>query len=284
MSVSLCTLVRGRRGHLDALLRGVAASTARPREVVIAWVQEAAFDALPDPGCPVVHVFAPGEPIRLAAARNRATAAARGETLVFLDVDCRPAPDLVAGFEAAVALTDAAVMGAVRYLAEDDPEGDFETAWAAGAIHPARPEPETDAPLAVPDATLWSLAFALPARAFALAGGFDERFEGYGGEDTDFSRALDRAGVGLHATRAARAVHQWHPVHKPPLQHFDAIVTNARLFRAKWGAWCMEYWLDQFAAAELIDWREDADRLVVRRRPSEAEIAASLRPGTVRFS
>ncbi len=92
-SASVLTLVRGRADHLRNLMAGLARQTVRPRELVIAWMQPDRASDLPDPGCPVRHLHVPGEPMPLAAARNRAAEAASGTLLIFLDVDCiRPRP------------------------------------------------------------------------------------------------------------------------------------------------------------------------------------------------
>ncbi|SOR26740.1 Putative sugar transferase (fragment) [Methylorubrum extorquens] len=100
---SVLTLVRGRADRLRNLMRGLARQTLRPRELVIAWMQPEPAPDLPDPGCPVCHLHVPGEPMPLAAARNRAAAAASGNLLVFLDVDCIPGPTLVAAYADAAA-------------------------------------------------------------------------------------------------------------------------------------------------------------------------------------
>ncbi|WP_333924163.1 glycosyltransferase family 2 protein [Sphingomonas sp. LR59] len=110
--------------------------------------------------------------------------------------------------------------------------------------------------------------------------GMDERYVGYGGEETDFAARLERAGVAMWWVGGARAYHQHHIVHTPAYQHFDAIIRNARLFRATWGRWCMQYWLGQFAENGLIAW--DADTITVLRQPNDAEmIASKMSPETL---
>ncbi|WP_238258633.1 glycosyltransferase, partial [Methylorubrum podarium] len=99
----MLTLVRGRADRLRNVMRGLARQTVPPRELVIAWMQPDRAPDLPDPGCPVRHLHVPGEPMPLAAARNRAAAAAAGDVLVFLDVDCIPGPTLVAAYAEAAA-------------------------------------------------------------------------------------------------------------------------------------------------------------------------------------
>ena len=127
-------------------------------------------------------------------------------------------------------------------------------------------------------AQLWGLSFALAAGAWREAGGMDEGFAGYGAEETDLAQRLAAGGLPTYWVSGARAYHQHHPVHVPPLQHFDTILANAARFRARHGRWCMGYWLGQFRDAGLIDWDEDAPAIRVVRRPGPDAVAASLRP------
>lgn len=274
---SVLTLVRGRDDRLRNLMRGLARQSARPRELVIAWMQAEPAPDLPDPGCPVRHLHVPGEPMPLAAARNRAAEAAEGDLLVFLDVDCIPGPGLVAAYTQAAATGDGLFLGEVLYL----PPGVCDEADLdrLGRAHPARPPvPETGIRPEPDSGQLWGLSFALPARAWHAVGGMDEDFAGYGGEETDLAARLSASGLPAFWVAGARAYHQHHPVHVPPLQHFAPILANAARFRARHGRWCMTYWLGQFRDAGLIAWDEGADDIRLLRHPTEPEIAASLRP------
>jgi hypothetical protein len=260
-------------------MRGLARQTARPHELVIAWMQPEPEPDLPDPGCPVRHVLVPGEPMPLAAARNRAAEAASGRILVFLDVDCIPSPGLVAAYDEAARSGPGLFLGEVLYLPPDAPADDAAALDRLGRRHPARPAmPETGL-RPEPDAgQLWGLSFALPAETWHGAGGMDEGYTGYGGEETDFAARLAGAGVPAFWVAGARAYHQHHPVHVPPLQHFAPILANAARFRARHGRWCMTYWLDQFRTAGLIDWSPEGDAIRLVRPPTVPEIAAARRP------
>lgn len=256
----------------------------RPDELVIAAMQ-------PDPPpieapFPVRIVHVTGDRLPLAAARNAAVGAATGDGLVFLDVDCIPAPELVARYAACLADTDGCFMGEVGYLPfVPTLPLDMAAIAAAGVRHPAKPAPPAYGISAEPDhGELWGLSFALSRGAFERAGGFDERYVGYGGEETDFAWRLHAAGVPLYRTAGALALHQAHPVHIPPLHHFADIIANARAFRGRWGRWSMDYWLGQFAAAGLIRWSPDASAIDVLRSPSPAEVAASRAPEGTLFS
>ncbi|AWN55844.1 sugar transferase [Methylobacterium sp. 17Sr1-1] len=275
----MLTLVRGRADRLRNLMRGLARQTARPRELVIAWMQAEPAPDLPDPGCPLRHLHVPGELMPLAAARNRAAEAASGDLLVFIDVDCIPGAGLVAAYAQAASHTDGLFLGEVLYLPPDAAAGDEAALDRLGRAHPARPPAPVTGIRPEPDAgQLWGLSFALPARAWRAVGGMDEAYAGYGGEETDLAARLSLNGLPTYWVAGARAYHQHHPVHVPPLQHFAPILANAARFRARHGRWCMTYWLGQFRDAGLIDWDEGADAIRLVRSPTLPEIAASLRP------
>jgi GT2 family glycosyltransferase len=238
---------------------------------------DAPFPPLP---FPVERVAFPRAGLPLAAARNAGRRAARAETLIFLDVDCIPSADLVAGLTRAVAAQDGLICCEIGYL----PAGAVADGWRAadlerlGQPHPVRtfPPPGQVAPAPQPG-LFWSLAFAVRAATYDRLGGFDEAFSGYGAEDTDLAFRADRAGVPTLFLGGPRAYHQHHPGYDPPLQHFRDIVANATRFQARHGLWPMDGWLDGFARLGLIA----ADRsggIVVRRDPTPQEMAAARLP------
>ena len=288
MSLAVCTIARGRSVHLANMMQALAAQSRLPDLFVIGVMQEQAYNGLPTMPFPVRQVLVPGGDAPLAAARNACAAEAQdvgAQTLVFLDVDCVAAPDMIEAFDATVE-DGRCVMGHTRYLGgEDDAAGaDFADLWQGAVDHPARRFAPEDGSATVKLADwgeFWSLAFAMRTADFSATGGFDTQFVGYGGEDTDFARAMGRAGLELHWAEGARAVHQWHPVQVPPLGHLDHIVRNANLFYDKHGGWCMEYWIDQLVEAGYVEWGE---RLTILRRPSADECKAALGDGDVRFS
>ncbi|TCQ04449.1 MULTISPECIES: galactosyltransferase-related protein [Sphingomonas] len=285
MSVSVLTLVRGRRAHLANLIAGLKASRRKPDELVIAYMQPAAHIDLPSTDFPIREVFVAGDAMPLAAARNRAAASASGKQLIFLDVDCVPSPTLVERYVETGSEPGGIRLGEVLYL----PAGaiadgiDFAALDRIGKRHPDKPSIALDEIRPTPThGELWGLSFGISTADWARAGGMDERYVGYGGEETDFAARLERAGVAMWWVGGARAYHQHHIVHTPAYQHFDAIIRNARLFRATWGRWCMQYWLGQFAENGLIAW--DADAITVLRQPTEAEMIASKMPPETLFS
>ena len=273
MKVSVCTLAGGRAGHLVNLVRGLNLQRRQPDELVIAVMQDEAY-VLPETTFPVRQVVVGDRGIPLAAARNLAATTATGELLVFLDVDCIPDADYIADYATTLATLDALLMGEVLYLAAGATEAgiDFARFAATGVKHSERTgPPETELGDCTDYRCFWSLNFAMRRATFLAVGGFDERYVGYGGEDTDFGRVVAAAGVPIRWRRGARAYHQHHPHHMPPVHHVDSVIANAARFREKWGEYTMGHWLHAFELMGLI--RQDDAGYVRIREVSEADLA-----------
>lgn len=262
--ISVCTLAHGRAGHLRNLVRSLHASRNRPGELVIAVLQDDPYD-LPDCDFPVRQIVAGEGGLALSAARNAAAWAARGDRLVLLDVDCMAHPDLLDDYAAAmdgsdgVDGSDGLFMGEVGYLPRGAPVEtlDFAALDAVAVRHAERPGPPEQAVGPCRDyRCFWSLNFAMRAEAFRSVGGFDEGYVGYGGEDTDFGRSCAAAGIDIWWVRGAKAYHQYHPHHMPPVHHLDSVLRNAEYFRRKWGEPTMQHWLRAFRLMGLAEPRE----------------------------
>lgn len=267
------TLVHGRERQLANLIRGLELAPTPPAALVVVQMNEP-VRALHSPRFPIQVLGIEDDGILpLAAARNAAVAAAPGEELVFLDVDCIPAPALLAAYRQALeARPEALHQGFVHYLPAGVAERDWtpEALLVTGVVHPLhRDRPSGEA---IPHPLFWSLNFACTRATFQRIGGFDEGYRGYGGEDTDFAFRAREAGVPVYQAEA-RAFHQYHPTYHPPLNHFASILANARRFHARWGQWPMDGWLREFAAAGYIHFDESRG-IEERRMPNAAAIAA----------
>ena len=276
--ISLLSIVRGRREHLHNLLRGVAQQTRSPKEVVLVFMNEEIPDHLPDPGCKIyMHsVTSPEHALPLAAARNHAASQASGSILAYLDVDCIPAPDYLDVLGKAVRKTRALVMGDVRYLEEGAAAGSWtaEQLESVALPHPRRPNfPDGRDLIPLPYHLFWSLSFGIYAEDFARLGGFDTGYEGYGGEDTDFSFTARLTRLPLFACRA-RSFHQFHPSYSPPYNHLEDIVANAVRFHDKWQVWPMEGWLRDFDQQGYIKWKSNTIRIL---KPVEETVLQAAR-------
>ena len=268
MTLAVITIASGRHEHLDRQLDGLAAGEQRPDLHVVV--------AMADPGIAAVVsrracvVPCAGDPalLPLATARNlgaRHALAAGADALVFLDVDCIPAPGAIADYARALERHPGALLtGEVGYL-PPLPDGGYplDALASLATPHPARPIPDGADTVPLDHRMFWSLSFALDRATWAAIGGFHEGYLGYGGEDTDFGQLARQRSVALLAIAGARVYHQWHPSPSPPLHHLDDIVPNARVFHARWGWWPMRGWLDAFAERGLVRYDEVTDDWIV---------------------
>ena len=256
---------------------GRADHVARQHEGLDLWAPEAhrivvqiGPDTWPVPGARIVDRTGPG-PVRLGEARNAGAAAALDcpsgppATIIFLDADCVPAPDLVDRYLDAAGRDPGAVLcGPVTYLAEGTGEVVVAKLPALIDPHPARPDPPAGTLRRATEREhdlFWSLSFAVTAAAWRRIGdafgGFHPGYAGYGAEDTDFGAQLLAHGIPLTWVGGAHALHQWHPVSSPPVEHLDDILRNGALFRDRHGRWPMEGWLRRFEEMGLV--RRDGD-------------------------
>lgn len=274
MGVSVITIVSNRAQHLRQLVAGLERSNERPDELVVVDMGSTDNPESVTAICgafPITTVgvdVAQRAPLPLAAARNLGARTANHSTLLFCDVDCIPSASTVDAHAVRVE-PGVVVCGPVRYLergwqlAADDLDPDS-TLEDQSALHPARP-----GPLDVVDddqhELFWSLLFAVDRTTWNRLGGFDERYVGYGGEDTDLAMIARAGGVKMRWLPTGTAFHQWHPSSQPPVEHVSDIVDNANRFKSKWGWWPMHGWLQQFAERGLIIWQPDADEASVAR-------------------
>lgn len=255
--VSVVTLAHGRPEHLHNIVLGLCTQTLPPAELIVAVMQNRPYDLPPAP-FPVRQVMIANGAgaLPLAQARNVAAFGAVGDVLVFLDMDCIPAPALVSDYAQGLEAVDGLLMGEVLYL----PGGAAGPGWSYDSFaevavrHSDRRGPPASGIERCTDyRCFWSLNFAMRRATFLAAGGFDERYTGYGGEDTDFGKTLDAQGIEIAWLKGGLAYHQYHPHHMPPVHHLDSVVRNALLFEAKWGYRTMGHWLHAFRLMGLIE-------------------------------
>lgn len=274
MTISVCTLAHGRDAHLANLVRGLNHSSRPPGELVVAVMQDERYE-LPSTSFPVRQIMLGGNDICLAEARNAAAKHATGRLLVFLDVDCIPSPRLIEDYAAAAAFNDGVWMGEVGYLPKGatDRGIDYATFETLAVKHSERAGPPPGMVGRCGDyRCFWSLNFALSARTFENLGGFDPRYVGYGGEDTDFGRTIAAHDVPLWWVKGAKAFHQYHKHHMPPVHHLDSVLANAQVFAEKWGEPTMQHWLRAFRLMGLVE-PDEGGSWVKLAEPSEEHLA-----------
>jgi GT2 family glycosyltransferase len=280
-SLSVITIVKNRNEHLVNQLCGFAAGDCLPTELVIVDMSDepVTYPAMP---FDVTRLPFPAMGMPLAAARNAGAAAAKTPTFLFLDVDCIPRRNLLKMIGPAVERNDAVICPEVRYLGPGITSYDDEQELLTSSRpHPVRTFPVTGTRNEPNPGLFWSLAFGMRGRTFHSLGGFDEGYEGYGGEDTDFGYRIKLAGIPLSFLGGTGAFHQYHSVFSPPLQHLADIVRNANRFYARWDIWPMGGWLTQFAKLGLVHFEHDNLKLI--RLPTADEITAARQPPTAYF-
>lgn len=266
MSVGVVVTVAGRREHLARQLRGLVQADPRPDELVVVRMDDEPLDLPAE-----LRVIVVDEPLvegrlPLAAARNAGARALNTDAILFLDVDCIPGRGLVGGVAVAAAQVDGLICGTVRYLEPGRPGASWDdTVLDAGsAAHPGRPAPAPGELVREDRYELaWTTCLGLRRAAFERIGGFDERFTGYGGEDTDFAfRAADH-GLGVWWSGDMTAYHQHHGS-DGYLGHVEDVVRNASLFASVHGWYPMEGWLTEYRRRGLVDFDPEAGVLQCR--------------------
>ena len=255
------------------MLKGLSLSSRLPDECIVIHMNEPA-QSLGNWPFPCQHsTYESAEvPLPLTGARNAAAKAA-GDLLLFLDVDCIPAKEMVAEYEKACEqVPNAIAMGNVHYLPKK-----ITTDWTENALRmQSAPHPKRDitdfASLAKEEnyGLFWSLSFALSHTLFNQLGGFSDGYPGYGAEDTDFAWKARAKGIDLRWVPAALAFHQFHTSTVPPWHNFKSIIYNAKVFYQRWGEWPMDGWLKVFADEGYIDWTLEGDHLEIIRLPTQA--------------
>jgi GT2 family glycosyltransferase len=279
VKTAVITTVRGRGSHLRRQLRGLADSACHAdTHVMVALSDPGVAEIVSEEGSLATIVdLDVTEPLPVAHGRNRGASVAleaSAELLVFLDVDCIPARQLIGRYREVAGRpehADALLCGPVTYLSPPGPYGYSSTDLRPNP-HPARPSPRDDEVIDTTDYSLfWSLSFAVTAATWHRIGGFCERYRGYGAEDTDFAQCAAAQHVSMRWVGGAHAFHQFHPTAEPPIHHLDDILRNAAIFYERWGWWPMPGWLAEFEARGLIS-RDAAGRTYLCGSPGPGPI------------
>ena len=238
---SVIVTTYNRPDALRAVLVGRAEQTCQDIECVVAddgsgAETRAVVDAMSPrfPGGRLKHVRQEHVGFRAAAIRNRAIEASAGEWTICLDGDCVPRPRFIEGHLRA-ARADAITRGS-RLLCSEILTREALSGSAAlhglsdsqlRELHAQGKINRLDAAVGGWRDALRSLAGALrlegwksvrtcnmlaPRRAIDAVGGFDERYTGWGYEDSDLVIRLMRHGLHIRRGPADTAVlHLWHP-------------------------------------------------------------------------
>ena len=195
--------------------------------------------------CPVIHSWQPDSGFRLARSRNLAGLRVTGSWIVFLDGDCVMPPDFIKT-QAELAENRCVVFGSRKLLSERETKQ-----LLAQAV--------SDSGLSTffSGRKFWKLKLGIlrtfPRRSwkqlrgfhigisrecFTKLGGFDETFESWGLEDSEFAVRAQRSGRQLKDGRYATSVlHLWHPEssirQSSNREAFDELLTSGRILPLK---------------------------------------------------
>ncbi|MEM8501539.1 MAG: glycosyltransferase [Cyanobacteria bacterium P01_D01_bin.1] len=274
--ISVLTLTRDRDSHLHNLLEGLSRSSQLPDECVVVHMNEPAERPTNWPfACHHYRFDSKEDRLPLAKARNFAAKKAKGDLLLFLDVDCIPGTSLIEAYSKACQQVPGAIaMGAVQYLQKAVDIDWQDPATESFLRSQSEPNPKRDISDLESLSTepnyglFWSLSFALYRSVFDQLGGFSDCYPGYGAEDTDLAWKARAQDVPLVWVPEAIAYHQYHHSTVPPWHNFDSIVHNAKVFYCRWHEWPMGAWLKVFADEGYIRWSQAGDWLEVVRSPS----------------
>lgn len=269
--ISVCTLYSQRTSHLQNLVEGLIQSKMHPSELVVICMNDSLPELPPTPFKIKSSVINSLHKLPLAAARTKASSIANGDFLIFLDVDCIPHPDLVETFTYHLEQEDALYQGSIRYLhSQWRKQWTFETLNFDSAPNQLQGEELAGNQRVIHKYEFfWSLCFGIRKSTFTKIGGFDTRFTGYGGEDTDFSFTARLSKIPFYKI-SALAYHQFHTSYSPPLNHLADIVENAKVFYDKWNFLPMDKWLKQFAELGYI--KLENNQIEITKLPSKEEI------------
>ncbi|RZK20907.1 MAG: hypothetical protein EOO86_02780 [Pedobacter sp.] len=267
MKVSVLTIVQGRVEALENMILGLIKSSILPDELIIVLMNEPERQLIKTPFLVRQITLWSKSTLPLAAARNLAAQNAAHPWLIFLDVDCIPAVNLVETYSS-FNQNGFLLNGKVRYLDKDDLSMGINTP----DLHSmSKPDPVRAGQTFLSHELFWSLNFSCSLADYQRIGGFDEGFSGYGAEDTDFAFQAKQKGIEMLLVDAY-AYHQYHESYSPPLNHFLDIISNAEVFYRKWGSWPMEGWLNAFQEMRLIDF--NMNNIKILRMPTQNELAA----------
>lgn len=231
--IALVVLTYQRPRHLRLVLESIKAQRDVPVGMELCVTDDGSTDETPpiveafrrQVSFPVQFVTHPHVTFQAARCRNEGAKATAARYLLFLDGDCLLPHDHIAAHwnnrRAGVALIGDAIRLGQTVSEELTPEavatGGFTSLATVDEVrrlrrtlrkfrfynflrHPTKPY------------KLRSGNFSIAREDFECVNGFDENFEGWGGEDDDLGRRLRSAGVRLESILAhTQSYHLWHP-------------------------------------------------------------------------
>ncbi len=274
--ISAIIIFSGRLGHLKNVLKGIEMGTTLPDELILVEMANSK-SSLPEFDINIKHCVLSdfeADKLPLGRARNYGAQQATFEILAFLDVDCIPSEDYFCKIKNDSLSDKALYMARPLYLINMVNMKGFDVLKDA-LEHPIRPIYTKT--FQIDDyGQFWSLCFYMNANLFFEIGGFDEDYNGYGAEDTDFAFKCRDLKIPFFLTDT-NVYHQQHAFMRPPLNSMEAIVDNSNLFYSKWNVWPMSYHLQKFNDLGFIQWEpQQTTPIKIQKKPSDLQLENAI--------
>src|SRR5690242_4580455 len=231
MRISLVVVTYNWPSALELALRAVATQSRLPDEVIIAddgsgdETRASIARIAREYPCRIAHVWQEDRGFRAARARNLGIAATRGEYVVMIDGDMLPHRDFIAdhsafardgcslqggGLNASAAESARLLAGGAARFSPLMP-GRFPPHRAIRWPWLARIKAESSS-----GGRIFSCNMSAWRDDLLRVNGFDERFEGYGGEDQELAKRMRHAGITRRQLKfAGLAIHLFHSTRAP---------------------------------------------------------------------
>ena len=267
---SVVTIVKNRTQQLSNLIHNLEQTSMPPSELVVVWMAPPSDNSLIQSKhfC-IKHKFATSEELPLALARNRGFSACENTRIVHLDVDCVCDPELFGHMMQN--WQDKTIYTTHIQPVNDMPEdATFDALQARKDLFARRTTDRTTG-----SQPFQSTVFALDKASFDAVNGFDEHYHGFGIGDIDFATRCASVGISTHMLDYV-TFNQHRANYQYPINHLLDIVTNANLYKTKWGYYPATNWLSAFMRAGFINENYEHTGLCIKRMPTEDEIFQAL--------
>lgn len=265
---SIVAIVKGSTGQLSGLINSIEQSQAIPEELILVWMTPPNNESLlSSDKFTIHHKFATDASLPISRARIKGFTACATDTVVYLDADCICSPTLLGS------MIDAAIPGNVitANIVQLDSQVDSINMNMLTNIASQRQSSRELLPMNAFTTT----AFAISKSDYTEVGGFDPDYQGYGIGDVDFGMRCSAGNLRL--VRIEDCIFQaFRPHYQPPINHLCDIVSNAELFKNKWGVYPDVPFIADFVDAGFInaDYRDSGMRIL--RLPTQEEIEKCL--------
>lgn len=206
VSLSIVISVYNQKETLRKILSGLAGQIKNPKDFEVVITDDGSTDGTAEfvkkTRFPIFMKYLQAEKnAGRAQNRNRGFAKTVGRHVFFLDGDMVPGPDLVKTHMAMwKKYPNDVILGSIKNPPEYKPDRLHKYLYSRGFLNQSKETP-------IPGRYLTGSNFSVNREAFEKLSGFDESFEGWGGEDTDLGLRLEKQGITIRYAPGAISYH-----------------------------------------------------------------------------